>query len=96
MISENFALTTAHCVAKKGTRILFERILLVGGSIFWNKQLDPEAQTQEFPSMNHVFLHDNWFYDFWNGYGKLGIIRYCNNGTQMNNNNGKMSLVRAF
>jgi hypothetical protein len=84
LISDNCALTAAHCVTRFRTTVtLYERILLVGGSIFWNKALHSDAQTLEFPSKNNVFIQEKWLNEPLkeplNGYGKLDIHRYNNN-----------------
>ena len=73
LVSDNYALTTAHCVTKEETRHLYEWVLLGGGSVFWDENIDPAVQMQEFASKNSVFINDNWVGDDLNGYGKLGI-----------------------
>ena len=79
LISDNSALTAAACVTRhRTTGTLYERILLVGGSIFWNKALHSDVQKLEFPSKNNVFIHEKWLNQPFNGYGKLGIHRYNN------------------
>ena len=74
LITAYSALTAAQCVLKDKTSTLYERILLVGGSIFWNPAEDPAAQTREFTSKNHVFPNPKFSWDGWKGYGNYSLL----------------------
>ena len=74
MISENYVLTAAHCVLRRGTKTLYERILVGGGSTSWVDK--GSLQTRVVPSQDHVFVHELFNWDPWNGYGMFGIYSY--------------------
>ena len=74
LISDDCALTAAHCVTKEGTKTLEERVLLGGESYF---KYDPAMQGREFPSKNNVFINENWDgVEDLDGFGKFSIHRY--------------------
>ena len=94
MISEYCVLTAAHCVLRRGTKASYERILVGGGSTTWVDK--GSLQTRVVPSQDHIFVHELFNWDPWNGYGMLGIYSYNNDFTSILNNGFYSSILMMF
>ena len=77
LIKPNWALTAAHVVLMEETRNLYNRIKIGAGSTYWDPERDPNLQTVEFNTKNHVFPHKDWDWDRgrWDGYGELFLLK---------------------
>ena len=63
LITTHFALTAAHCVTRGISRDLYDRVLVGGGSITWNRFLYPAPTDPQYlviPTINNVFIHEHY------------------------------------